>query len=108
MSKTVTVSGASDDLVEWEGCDGADEFNIISSEVWVGTFLLDSPTEGRMHVHAVYDGTWSFAVARPDEDVLLPDWPVIVRDSPHNGYSTEVAIECPDDVFLTLAAKGKS
>jgi hypothetical protein len=91
--QTAVVYGSSDDLIEIEGVKGADEFNIIGDGPYIAAFNLG----GKMRIHAVYDGCWSFAVGQVDEEIPLPDWPV--RLGAHDsGYSTRLEIDVPDDV----------
>jgi hypothetical protein len=93
-----TFYGSSDDLVEVAGVSGADEFNVNSDLTPAITFNLG----GQMRVHAFYDGCWSFAVGQVDEDLPLPLWPLRIEQSPENNYSTQLTIECPDDVQLFI------
>jgi hypothetical protein len=96
--KTLTMYGASDDLVEADGIPGADEFDCYQprpGEDIHASFVLG----GRMRIRAIYDGCWSFAIGQVEEETPLPDWPI--RISQHErGYSTLVEIDVPDDVSL--------
>jgi hypothetical protein len=92
--QTATFYGSSDDLIEIGGVKGADEFNIIEDGPYIATFNLG----GKMRIHCLYDGCWSFAVGQVDEEIPLPDWPVRVKQSGENGYSTQLEIDVPDDV----------
>lgn len=47
-------------------------------------------------VHAIYDGTWSFAVSMLEESRKLPPWEFTV-DQPEHEYSTRLTIESEDD-----------
>lgn len=70
----ITFSGANDDLVEVEG--GVEEefsINDIRSDVGHTRFLVESPA-GRVIVHAIYDGCWSFAYGMAEEADEIPDW----------------------------------
>lgn len=98
--KTFSIYGASDDLVETAGVPGCDEFNIISDDVLVGTFVLG----GKMRIRALYDGCWSFSVGQVDEEIPLPDWPIRIKQH-ERGYSTEMEIDVPDDVTLIREKK---
>ena len=97
---TVTIYGASDDLIEVEGVPGADEFNVYSDKKVCATLLLHHAEEEQMAVHAVYDGCWSFAVAQVDEEHPLPAWPVRVGQSLGVPYSTQLEIDVPDGTVL--------
>ncbi len=91
---TVKFSGASDDLIEVEGCEGADEFNSYERgrAVWHGE-LFDGTD--MMRIHAIYDGCWSFAVGQCDESEPLPNWPVRIGQHDDPGYSTLLEIDAP-------------
>ena len=88
--------GTSDDLVEVIGITGADEFNVNEQDRYAGSFNLG----GKLRIHAIYDGCWSFAVGQVDENIPIPDWRVRVRQSPQVSYSTCLEIEVPDDVKI--------
>lgn len=93
--KTVIIHGASDDLVWIAGCKGENEFNVNPHRNgYAGTFNLG----GKMRIHAIYDGCWSFAVGQVDEDIPLPDWPIRVKQGIENRYTTAIEIDVPDDV----------
>jgi len=92
--QTATFYGSSDDLIEIGGVKGADEFNIIEDGPHIATFNLG----GKMRVHAIYDGCWSFAVGQVDEEIALPNWPIRIKQSEENDYSTSLEIDVPDDV----------
>jgi hypothetical protein len=91
--QTAKFYGASDDLIEIEGVKGADEFNVYNRDenLHHGSFNLG----GKMRIHAIYDGCWSFAIGQVDEEIPLPDWPCRVKSE---GYSAVLEIEVPDDV----------
>lgn len=107
MSKIVSVYGASDDLIEWDGCDGADEFNVYNPSF--GEFLLESLAESEVMVVIVeYTdlGSWSIALAPwmtdDGEGVPMPSWPMSwAQPTGCPDYSAHLTIECPDDVTLT-------
>jgi len=89
--QTAKFYGASDDLIEVEGIKGGNEFNVIADGPHMASFNLG----GKMRVHAIYDGCWSFAPAMVDESIPLPDWPIRVKQE---GYTTVLEIDVPDDV----------
>jgi hypothetical protein len=97
----ITIYGVSDDLVEVEGCKGADEFT-YSSEMWRGDLV--APDGGSLRVHTWYDGVWRVAVGQVDEDVRLPAWPMRLEQG--NGtrippYSTGLVVDAPEGTRLT-------
>lgn len=108
---TITIYGASDDLVEVDGCEGADEFN---SDDWYG--CLVAPDDSQMLVHARYGGgvdgcCWLVGVSQVREESPLPGWPVTITQAPamnpdNPGYSALLTIEAPDGVKLVGTADG--
>jgi hypothetical protein len=98
----VTIYGASDDLVEVTGCDGADEFTHYNG-IWHGDLI--APDGWAMRVHAYYDrdGCWQVGAGQVAEDTALPDWPVqLVQPGtgPVPKYSTGLTVEVPDGTRL--------
>lgn len=89
--QTAVFYGASDDLVEVEGVKGEDEFTAPGNGPYMGAFNLG----GKIRVHAIYDGCWSFAVGKVDEDIPLPNWPTRISET---GYTMRLEIDVPDDV----------
>ncbi len=107
----ITFHGASDDLVEVEGCEGADEFNVYpkdsNSVAWHGD--LAAPGEGEsLRVHLVYDGCWHVGVGQVDEEIPLPPWPLTIRqgrgltpearagkEMPESRYSAVLLVDAP-------------
>jgi hypothetical protein len=102
----ITIYGASDDLVEVDGCEGADEFNVYGEDGkvhWHGDFTGPGATE-QLRVHAIYDGCWHFSVGQVDEDVKLPPWPLVIRQgtkSEECDYSAVLLIDAPEQTRLT-------
>jgi hypothetical protein len=74
---TITIMGASEDLVEVEGCEGADEFNC---ESWSADLVGPDVAE-QVHVSAWFcdNGCWQVGVGQVLEDVRLPSWPVTIK-----------------------------
>jgi hypothetical protein len=108
----ITIYGASDDLVEVEGCIGADKFGVYGDGklLWRGDLV--SPDEGKLRVHAIYDGCWHFAVGQADEDIPIPPWPVSFTQGglapaapgdeadPYPRYSVVLRIDAPEGTQL--------
>lgn len=97
---TLTIYGASDDLVEVEGIEGADEFNCNGS--WVG--VLEAPDGGTAFVYVDYrnnNGCWTVTLGRWEEDYALPTWPVTITSNDEAcRYSTFATIEVPDGTTI--------
>lgn len=101
----ITIYGYSDDLVEVEGCEGADEFNV--RDRWQGDLVGPGASE-QMRVHCWFDddGCWQVGVGQPIEDVQLPAWPIAITQQPHGregvpGYSARLSIDAPEGTRLT-------
>lgn len=94
----ITIYGASDDLIEVEGCEGADEFNSYEHGpvMWRGDLI--APDGDALRVHALYGGCWSVAVGQVDEDRPLPDWDIDVFQE--GRYSTGVKVDAPQGTRL--------
>lgn len=96
--ETVTFYGASDDLVEVTGIDGADEF--CSDEI---TFIVVSPDGDRIRVDATYDGLWGFRLLQVEEEDVVPSWPVRFTPSP-TSHSIQLEIDVPVGTTLMSAS----
>jgi hypothetical protein len=99
----ITIYGASDDLVEVAGCEGADEFN---SDHWSGDLAPPGEVE-QMRVHCWYDkdGCWQIGVGQVIEDNPLPPWPISITQAPamnpdDPGYSVLLTIDAPEGTRL--------
>lgn len=96
----IQIYGASDDLIEIEGCEGEDEFGSYSRH---SIFEFTTPAKEGFCLYGEYapegmpDGVWVFGFAPLREDVPIPDWPMRMRLS-ERGYSPLFLIEAPDDV----------
>jgi hypothetical protein len=93
---TITFYGSSDDLVEVDGCEGADEFNVYDT-IWRAE--LKAPDDSGLQVFASYDGSWGFGVSQLDENAPIPSWPLSFGTHA-NGYSVLLNIEAPDGTVL--------
>lgn len=96
----VTVYGASDDLVEIEGINGADEFNCDGK--WVG--VLEAPDGGTALLYVDYrdNGCWTVTIGRFEEEYALPAWPVVfTANDKECKYSTYATITVPDGTTIT-------
>ncbi len=102
---TITIYGASDDCVEVEGCEGADEFYVSGQGEWRGDLVAPGGTD-QMRLYAAYSaltadaGTWLIGTAQTSEDVPFPKWPISIRQH-DSGYSTIVTIDAPPGTRLT-------
>ena len=99
---TLKMYGASDDLIEAEGLPGCDEFTAGSIGCQAGRFEVQS-REGSIVIHALYDGSWCFAVGSSDAESdhsAMPDWKITRIWGADEPYSETLLIECPDDAVL--------
>lgn len=55
-------------------------------------------------VRAIYDGCWSWAVGKTDEDRALPPWTFTIADE--HGYSVALTIDTGDDIVTVRADQG--
>lgn len=100
--KTLTMYGSSDDLIEADGIEGADEYGIFASDTWpyVATFAVTSQSESKgLNVHVLYDGSWSFAVSADDTEKLC-EWPIRRSWGTDCDYSETLEIDVPDDAII--------
>jgi hypothetical protein len=98
----ITIYGASDDLIEVAGCEGADEFN---NDDWSADLI--APDDSQMSVWCWYTlgGTWAVGVAQTDEEHPLPAWPIAITQAPamnpdNPGYSVLLSIDAPEGTRL--------
>lgn len=100
----ITIYGASDDLIEVQGCEGADEFNVYGDDGkvhWHGDFVGPDVRE-QVRVHAIYDGCWHFSAGQVEEDVPLPAWPLAIRQGTKDEaeYTAVLTIDAPPGTRL--------
>ena len=96
----IKIFGSSDDLIEVEGCTGANEFYAGGSGLVGGVIYLSSDL-GIMKIYALYDGCWHFSVGLNDDGDTFPDWPIsICRHK--NGYSTVLQILAPNNTVCSF------
>lgn len=96
----IKIYGASNDLINVEGCKGADQFSSYADGrlMWRGDLV--APNNGQMRIYGIYDGCWHFSIGQVDEDVPLPSWPVLISQH-ERGRSTLVEINAPEGTRLT-------
>ncbi|MFV2172404.1 hypothetical protein ACFHW2_11520 [Actinomadura sp. LOL_016] len=97
----IVIYGASDDLVQVEGCPGADEFNVYGDGpvMWRGDLIAPGGDAMRVHV-LLADGCWHIAIGQADESIPLPSWPFRIVNTPDCGYSVVALITAPDGTRL--------
>lgn len=99
--KTLKIYGASDDLVETSGIDGCDEFGVYNSDSRYMCELTVHSADGEITVHAIYTGSWAFAITTEMGDCdQMPDWPVRRTWGKDSSYSETLEIDVPDDAVL--------
>lgn len=103
----ITVSGASDDLIEIDG-DIVKEFplgintavrNMNGVNVWRGDFIAPNGEQARVYV--IYDGCWHVSAGQVDEDVPFPfdwEWDFMAGD---RNYVTALTFHPPEGTRLT-------
>lgn len=74
----IIIYGASDDLVEVEGCPGAGKFAARAGQpgqiAWQGDLV--GPNGDQMHIHLFYDGCWHAGAGQVHAHMPLPPWSV--------------------------------
>lgn len=102
----ILITGASDDLIEFEGVPDYDEFcNSGTSPIKFSGNLV-APDGSGVRVIVIYDshgkqssGCWFVAVGKIDEDIDYPNWPTVISEG-DRPYNTLVTIEAPDGTAL--------
>lgn len=102
--KTIKIYGWSDDLIEVEGCDGADEFASYERGpvMWRGD-LIAPGGDIAIRVRAIFDdgdGCWTFALGHAIEGIVYPGWPVRISQHPDSENSVLLEIDAPDGTKL--------
>ena len=98
--KTFKIYGASDDLIETEGLQGCDEFNVYPNGPYAGRVTIKAG-DVSLAVHAIYDGHWAFAIGPDNGDYdEMPEWKITRAWGRDSAYSETVEIECPDEARL--------
>lgn len=105
-NRTIVFDGASDDLIHVSGqlnYPECDEIDYAGGDPYKGSFVLKAGEHGgRMRVHAIYDGCWTFAPGLVDEDDEWPGWPIRFRRTPQfREYTLVLEIEAPADTTVT-------
>jgi len=104
---SITIYGASDDLVEVAGCEGADEFNVLEDE-WQADLVAPDGTQMRVAAEWGYGdctGVWCIRVSQVCDEHPLPGWPVTITQQPAMnpddvGYSPLLTIDAPEGTKL--------
>jgi hypothetical protein len=98
----IEIYGASDDLVEVEGCEGEDEFYADAKGCWQADLVGPDGTS-QLRVRAEYDpdgsGCWVISLSQTGESVPFPDWGNGIEQAP-SGYSTLIRIDAPEGTRL--------
>ena len=97
--KNLVIYGASDDLIETEGLvlpHNGKEYTVYKTH---SIFKLFND-EWQLNIHAIYDGSWAFAICPQDGDCdAMPPWKIERTFGNHTRYSESVIFtELPDDI----------
>jgi len=111
--KKLILYGYSDDIVEVKIYNQDTETIILEDEIDVTdygdcslmkTLKLEELNKKNVgvYIYVIYDGCWSFAVGRLDEDIIIPkDWIIETKNSEKCPYSSELIISnLPDNIKL--------
>jgi len=103
--KTITIYGASDDLIEVEGaCPGCDEYSTSGDHKAYRGRIHISACGDHVTIHAIYDGAWGFAICPQDGDYdSMPDWAFARSFGDKTEYSETITITLPDDATVEYA-----
>jgi len=96
---TLEIYGASDDLVEISGIEGADEYNCDGS--WRG--VIEAPDGSTANVYVDYrdNGCWTVSLGLFEEEFHLPTWEVSTAFDPAVcRYSTIATIQVPEGTTI--------
>lgn len=107
MTKSITFTGGSDDLIYLSLPTYTEEFHSSAGYkgILAASFFISSLSEGislgffkqfGLYVHALYDGSWSFAVSGGDDE-YMPDWKIERSYGDVVSYSETLTIHVPDD-----------
>ena len=103
--RTVTIYGASDDLIEIEGSTlpEPDEFSPAPKDP--GVVKIEDTEGGRLLVFVQYAANglspcWMIGLSQVDEDDPLPAWPMRWSIA-ERGYSLSLEIDLPDGSIIT-------
>ena len=95
----LTIEGHSDDIVSYS-VDGAPEElylpDINFEGLHAGTLIVSHGFGREFYVHVLYDGCWSFAVSKADEDHPAPPEP----DRHWRDYSEVLSFRVPKGTTL--------
>lgn len=99
----IIISGASGDLIEIDG-DIREEYNVIEDGPYIAKLIIG----GRLAVHVLYDGCWSFAPCRVEEDIPIPEsWEIEFGKVGDREYSTSVTVRTDEKVHIQLVRRGE-
>lgn len=99
---TLTVYGASDDLIETSGINGCDEFGSYGDSPYRGTLCVAAGGKN-IEIHCVYSGHWCFAVGPADGDYdEMPEWETRRTWGEQSPYSETLEIDLPAGAELVF------
>lgn len=108
-TRVVKIFGAKDYMVVIAGdieSDSGNELNALTNPKlrengYFGILRIVDPTSKvGIHIHPVYDGSWSFAVCPAEEDGKMPEWPIARAWGSVNSHSETLEIELPKSATL--------
>lgn len=104
--KTVTIFGASDDLIEVCGdIEGCDEFNNCAQGPYMGCVHIEAG-DFHLQVHAIYAGGWGFGITTEGGDYdEYPPWDIKREFGTESSYSETVTVEVPDTAKVRFTKK---
>lgn len=108
--RTVKIFGAQDYMVIIQGgipSNAGDELNALTNPMlrehgYFGVLHISSPDHPGLHIHPIYDGSWSFAISPAEEDGIMPEWPIRRSWGSVNSHSETLEIDVPKSAKLTV------
>ncbi len=102
MSRTVTMHGASDDLIYIDGSEfDDDEYNIVSAPRRVFA-VINEEDVCAFHFLLLPGSVWTVAPSQVEEDIPLPDWGFTIEQSADCRYSAQLVFDAPEGVFFRV------
>jgi hypothetical protein len=102
--RTFRITGAGDRFIYPSGIEGCtDELNasthpLLNDGGYVSRMVLSSAISGEsLAIHAIYDGSWSFALSPADPDSPYPSWCIRRQWGTEHTESEALEIDVPPD-----------
>lgn len=98
---SLTIYGASDDLIEVEGSI-REEFQCYSGNGEIIVTAADGAL--RVFLRLEENGCWSAGIGQIDEGARIP-WAVAFARPDHTAYTVAITIDCPADAQIHMVER---